>query len=107
MAKIKEKSNFRVIVEPKGLGDYGGIRVSDSMFHKTQQDREKAYERRCKEIIDQIKRHVDEVGRMEIDYDTEETCSHCKLTWELDENGVPVCCDKAIEEHEATQKEKV
>lgn len=100
MSRIIEKSNYRVIIEPKGLGDYGSIRVSDSMFHKTQQDKEKAYECRCKEIIEQVKRHVDEVGYVHIDYDAEEKCSHCGYTWEVSEDGVPLCCDEAVKEFE-------
>lgn len=31
MAKIIEKSNYKVVIEPKRLGDYGAIRVSDSL----------------------------------------------------------------------------
>ena len=33
----------------------------------------------------------------------EDQCSHCGYTWELDDEGVPVCCDKAITEHEAAK----
>jgi hypothetical protein len=100
MAKIIEKRNFRVIVEPKSLGDFGGIRISDSFFYKTQQEKENAYIRRCEEIKEQIKRHVDGVGHVEIDFDAEEKCSHCGYGWEVDESGLPQCCEKAQNEFE-------
>lgn len=100
MGKVITKDNFRVIIEPKGLGDYGSVRVSDSMFHKTPAEREKAYERRCKEIMEQVKRHVDEVQYVHIDYDAHEHCSFCGYVWDIDEQGVPLCCDEAVLEHE-------
>lgn len=58
---------------------------------------------------EQIKRHVDNVGYISVQYDTYEVCSHCNLTWEVSEDnrdpdfpkGCPVCCDKAIDEWEA------
>lgn len=99
--KIIRKSNFRVIVEPKGLGDFGSIRVSDNFWGNKPEQIEKDYIARCEEIKDQIKRHVDNVRSVEIDYDTQEICSHCGYEWELDEDGVPTCCNKAIEELEA------
>lgn len=105
MSKIIEKSNFRVTIEPKRLGDYGSVRVSDSMVYKTKEERENAYHERCKEIAEQIKRHVDNIGCVSVDYDIEETCSHCNLRWESDElTGKPLCCGAAIEEFEQLQK---
>ncbi len=32
--------------------------------------------------------------------DYEEQCSHCEMLWEVDDEGVPLCCQKAIDEHE-------
>lgn len=104
MSKIIEKSNFRVVVEPKGLGDYGSIRVSDSMFYKTQQDREKEYSRRCNDIADEIKRHIDNVGYVNVEFDKEEKCSFCGYGWEVDEETKePLCCQKAIDEFNQTK----
>jgi hypothetical protein len=103
MPKIIRKSNFRVLVEPKRLGDYGSIRTSDSFLRKPEQI-EKDYQRRCDDIVDQIKRHVDEVGDVSVDFDTESVCSHCGREWEEDENGEPVCCDSAIAEHNQSKE---
>lgn len=107
MAKIIRKSNFRVVVEPKGLGDYGGIRVSDSFFGRSTEEIEKEYLQRCNEIEEEIKRHVDNVGYISVEYDTEERCSHCGYRWEVSEDdndsdfpkGTPMCCQKAIDEY--------
>lgn len=107
MAKIIRKSNFRVVVEPKGLGDYGSIRVSDSFFGRSEGEIEKEYLQRCNEIEREIKKHVDNVGYTFVKYDKEELCSHCGLGWEVAEDdnnpdfpkGTPVCCQKAIDEY--------
>lgn len=87
MSKIITKTNFRVVVEPKTHGF--SIRYSDSTIESD-----------CKEMVDQIKRHVDNVDRVYMDFDTEITCSYCGYEWELDkETGEPTCCNKAIDEH--------
>lgn len=28
-----------------------------------------------------------------------DVCSFCKCEWEIDDDGVPMCCQKAIQEH--------
>ncbi len=90
MAKLERKSNFRVIVEPKRLGDFGSIRVSDSFFRNEAQI-EKDYIRRCNEIVEQIKRHVDEVDSVQVEYDVDTVCGYCGREWEVEE-GLPTCC---------------
>lgn len=80
--KIIEHKNFRLCVEPWLIGKYDA----------------KYAERKCKEIQSEIKRHVDDIGQMWIEHDTEITCSHCGLNWEVDETGEPVCCNEAIKE---------
>ena len=50
--------------------------------------------RACQDIVDQIHRHVDDVGAATIEMDTNYVCSHCGEPWteESDEyNGG--CCD--------------
>lgn len=86
MSKIIKKSNYRVVVEPKT--HIYGIALSED-----------AVKGDCREIVDQIKRHVDDVCRVDIEFDTEAVCSHCGYGWELDEEtGAPVCCNKAVDE---------
>jgi hypothetical protein len=106
MAKVIKKSNFRVIVEPKRLGDYGAVRTSDNFLRKPEQI-EKDYQRRCDEIAEEIKRHVDNVGSVEVECDAEDICSHCGQEWEADGIGCPTCCEKAEQEFEASKAEKV
>lgn len=79
MAKITKKTNFRVIVEPRTR--IYGIAIS-------------GVERDCHNIVEQIKRHVDDVEDAYVEHDTEVRCSHCGYEWE-EEDGVPQCCTKA------------
>jgi len=97
MKKVKAE-NFRVVVEPRGLGDFGYVRTSDSFAYPKQKDQEKEYRNRCDDIIEQIKRHVDNIRCVEMLFDSEYICEHCGCIWGEDENGEPVCCGKAQEE---------
>lgn len=110
--KITVKNNFRVVVTPRRLGDYGSIRVSDTFFGRKPEDVQRDYQQRCDEIVEQIKRHVDEVGYVEIECDTEDKCSHCGSDWHVSTDdmdpefptGTPYCCDRAVEEFKNTPK---
>lgn len=93
MSKIIEKSKYRVVVEPKTY--VHGIKLS-------------SIESDCKYMVDQIKRHIDNVDTVTIDYDTREVCSHCGYEWETDpENGEPICCEKAIIEFKSVSNSSV
>lgn len=94
MGKIIEKSNFRVVVEPET--HIFGFKLSDDTI-----------QRNLKEIKEQIKRHVDNISYVNIEWDTEAKCSYCGLSWEVSEDdsdpdfpkGTPVCCQGAIDEY--------
>ena len=94
--KVVTKSNYRIVVEPKTR--IFGIELS-----------EETQRRDLKEMEEQIKRNVDNIGYISVQYDTDETCSHCGLTWQLSEDdndkefpkGCPVCCQDAIDEWKA------
>ena len=87
MSKITQKSNYRVVIEP--VTHIYGIELSK---HTVDRD--------LSDIVEQVKRHVDNVHSVYIDYDKEDVCSFCGREWELDEEtGEPTCCDKAIYEH--------
>ena len=104
--KITKKSNFKVVIEPRRLGDYGYVRVSDCFFGRDEERIAKDYEQRCEEIIDQVKRHVDNVGWIGIECDSKEVCSHCGCNWDVSDDdsdpeypkGTPLCCERAIQE---------
>jgi hypothetical protein len=42
---------------------------------------------------------------LNVEREYKDLCTHCGYEWEIDENGCPVCCDKAIKEWEQAQKE--
>jgi len=93
--KVTRKHNYRVMIEPKGYAGYMSV---------SQDDRDSYDLIQCRQIEEQVGRHVDNVYRTTIDYDVEERCSHCKHYWSEDENGVPECCDTAIEEYNSKKQ---
>lgn len=103
--KITRKTNFRVIVEPRAIGDLGWVRTGDHLFGNAAR-LERMYQERCEEIRSDIKRHVDNAGWIGVECDTQELCSYCERQWEVEETdewpetpkGCPVCCQKAIDE---------
>jgi len=94
--KLIKKSNPRIVVEPKT--HIFGITLS-----------EETQKRDLREMQEQIKRHIDNVEDVRIEYDIDEVCSHCNLNWEVSEDddgiefpkGTPVCCQNAIDEHKS------
>ncbi|WP_097933331.1 MULTISPECIES: hypothetical protein [unclassified Streptomyces] len=109
--KKTTREDFRIVITPRRLGDLGWMSISDRM---ASDNIERDTRERCEEIAEQVKRHVDNVGSVEVQFTEVHTCSHCSLTWEVltaeeaadlrncqDEHSVegePVCCDKAIDE---------
>jgi|GEM_PF-1902643 len=88
--KKTKRFNYRVVVEPA--------------IYPFFSDTEQHIKAICERIKEEIKRHVDNVSNVYINWDTQAYCEHCGHGWEEDENGCPLCCDKAQEEWEA-QKE--
>lgn len=106
MKKEGEKFNFRVVIEPKGLGDFGSIRLPSSLLYgNTEMERkraEKDMHERCEEIAEQVRRHVDNVSHAQVDFDQEYVCEHCGAEWTEGENPFNGgCCDKDCEEEDA------
>jgi hypothetical protein len=106
MGKIIKCENFRVEVEPRSIGDYGFASISDYAIEPNENKRNERYERICECIVEDIKRHVDDVGWVGVVYDTSEVCSFCGNEWEVNEDpndedwelGEPLCCDEATSE---------
>lgn len=102
--------DLSVSIAPQRLGDFGGVSISDA---RVSNDIAKDYERRCNELLDEIRRQRP-VASGQVVWTEEHRCSHCRLTWEVmtpeyladrdlwpDEHtveGEPVCCDAAINE---------
>lgn len=95
MAKKMIESNFRVVVTPRRLGDFGSIRMSDSFVCSDPEKAAKRYRERCEEIKAQIKRHVDEVECVEIEMDKDPVCQYCGEPWTTDSDTYnDGCCEK-------------
>ncbi|MFE6931804.1 hypothetical protein ACFVDT_07205 [Streptomyces sp. NPDC057699] len=114
--KKTTREDYRIVITPRRLGDLGWMSISDRMASS---DIERDTRERCEAIVKQVKRHVDNVGSVEMQFSEVHTCSYCCLTWEeltaaeatnpsyqQDEHsieGEPVCCDKAIDEFRAAR----
>lgn len=95
MSRKTTQENFRVVIEPKGIGQFGYMSMSDSFFCKDEYDRQRQYKERCEEIAADVKRHVDNVGSVSVESDTVHACEHCGYRWTEESseyNGG--CCDK-------------
>ena len=58
---------YRVVVEPRNLGDFGVVCISDTLVCESEKEREERYYEMCKEIARQIKHYVDNVGAVYIE----------------------------------------
>jgi hypothetical protein len=109
MARILgHRENFRVVVEPRGLGDLGFISMSDRMACGNDPARiEREYQQRCEEIAQQIKRHIDNVAYASVEFDQAHVCSHCGARWSEESteyNGG--CCSTDQEIYDAEQERR-
>lgn len=68
---------------------------------KDMADYTKQLERAAKEFNEFVRDHrsMDWVS-LNVVREYEDQCSHCGYVWETNEEGAPVCCQEAIEEHE-------
>lgn len=62
MGHKKKITGYYVEVNPKRLGDFGICSMSDSLIEPDEDRRMEEYKQRCEEMVDQIKRHVNNVG---------------------------------------------
>lgn len=84
------RSNVRIEVYPKVYGNY--TKDKDISFNTSKNI--------CKNIIDDIERHVDNIFSMKIVWDNNSVCSYCGNDWEQEwDNEEPMCCQKAIDEY--------
>lgn len=98
MAIKKVFQNFRVVIEPKALGNLGGVHVPTSWLYKDEAAIEKGYRDACKDIVTEVKRHIDGVDSVYVDCDVREECEHCGWIWKPDAKGLNGCCDKEVQE---------
>ena len=95
--KITLKENYRVVVEPnRSYWNRGDLKELEEDKRNT-----------CESIVDDIKRHVDDIQSVDVEFDESEICEFCQRVWEIWEEesedggyikGEPVCCNKAMDE---------
>lgn len=85
---MKVRDNFRVVIDVDRQWSFARNLVQQ----------EEVMESRAKDIIKDVKRHVDGVESVYIE--TDFVCEFCGYGWEVDETGMPQCCQKAIDEWE-------
>jgi hypothetical protein len=104
MGKKKIITDYYVRVEPKRLGNFGIVSVPDRyVSNNILQD----YYERCRDIVLQIKRHVDDIDWAGVINESEEICEFCESAWtEGDSIHNGGCCDKDIEIMDNLEKDK-
>jgi len=105
MGKEIVKENIRVEVYAKSPGDFGFASMS-GVFRTEDEELQM-----CEGIARDIRRHVDDLpsrgnSGVNVVYDTREYCEFCENTWEVDENGEPICCSRAANEFKETKKKE-
>jgi len=60
------------------------------------------------EDLEELLKEHDAFSKHRVTLEREEfdVCSFCGCDWEVDEEGTPVCCEKAVAEHEAEEERK-
>ena len=91
--KLTKEINYRVVI------DVPQHRWIDSK--KTQENHERLMYDECRQLVDDIKRHIDTEEKPTIESTT--VCKFCEYPWEVDTEGRPVCCDKAVSEWQGMQ----
>ena len=100
MSKIKTCDGISVIIDLDIDKCYRGFWPSRrEEYKKMTPDK---WRDRAESLIEEVKRHVsyhENYSGVSFRYDNlRDACSHCGCDWELDEEGLPVCCQKAIDE---------
>jgi len=91
MSKVEAYSNYRLVVYP-------------ALWRSTIEKNHPANAKTCNDLEKSILRHCDDVDSISVEWDSVYVCSDCGWTWEVDENGEPMCCQKAADEWKAAQQ---
>lgn len=93
MAKIKVFTGVHARAE---------FRTSYGWWRKTPEEQAKELEQTAREFEAFVRDHrSQDPVFIEIIREFEDQCSHCGYEWSVNEEGVPLCCQKAIDEFEA------
>ena len=102
LSKQRKMENWRVVIEPRSLGNLGFASMSDQVIEPDEMKRNHRYRDACDSLVREVKRHIDGVESVYVDCDTNHTCDHCGYCWSgknSDYNGG--CCEKDQEEEDA------
>jgi len=99
------RTNFRVEVTPRRLGDFGLV-FTNAFGEHSEREEEDA----CKAIAEQIRRHVDGLPSnrsrgVQIVCDSQQVCAHCGSNWTEDGPYNGGCCSKDVEEENVRHPE--
>lgn len=95
MAKTQRILGGRVVIYPRRLGNLGSVHIPDGW---ASDDVGGDTVKRCEEIREQVKRHVDYAEHVEIEQDAEYVCEHCGSSWTEDSDSFNGgCCDKDMD----------
>jgi hypothetical protein len=103
------KEEFRVVVYPSSPTDYGYVSVSRGFVYGRGEEAQRRWERDmqecCEEIASQIRRHVDNVGSVQIECEQGDVCSYCGSKWTEDSDTYNGGCCEQDEEHAPSETE--
>lgn len=102
MPKQSNKTGVFVRVDP-GLWSQLGSGKNDEINARF----EKRAQSQCQDIMDEIRRHVDNVESVHMEWETEDVCSHCGDYWlEKSDQYNGGCCDEDENNNPENQKEE-
>lgn len=97
MGKVKQNTNYKVVVEPRARGNFGFASISGMEWTSEQE------KRICEEIIDGIHKAaradiIEDAGRVELDWESYEVCEYCEAIWtEGDSEHNGGCCPQDMD----------
>ena len=95
MKKVTSYENYRVVIYPRSLGDFGSVSMSDFSVTTDEADRQAQYRERCHQIATDVGRHISNVGIVSVEFDTMAVCTYCGAAWtEASDQYNGGCCDQ-------------
>jgi len=83
MAKpIKVYDEYRIVVIP-------------ALYRQLKEEFHPHNQRTCEDVVKEINRHVDGIDNVYIEKEFHLECPYCHLGWEDDDDGSPMCCQRA------------
>ncbi len=104
MTRVMFKDDIHVVVEPRREGDFGVFSIGG---YGTPESNEKHLEQEAKRIVQDIRRHVDDVSNVYVVFETKVRCSHCGDVELFGTTSLwPDCCGAEQREFYAAHEEE-